>query len=244
MSPAAFIQALSASIAAQPLAALLVAVAGGALSTSVCPCTLPTGVGILGYVGGAVGAPRAHGSAPRGRHATLTTAFFVGLVAALTALGTGAAVAGSLLTRYAAAFSVLAGGVTGAVGVLVLAGPWVRRRVPDPEVRQRGGVAGALAYGVAYSGATITSSAGPLVLLLTVAAAMGRPAYGALLSLAFAIGRGAPFLALGLAAGQASRPMLPWLERVDRARRSVEVLSGVALLGLAGYFLRLATVLP
>lgn len=105
-------------------------------------------------------------------------------------------------------------------------------------------MAGALAYGVAYSVATITSSAGPLVLLLTVAAAVGRPAYGALLSLAFAVGRGLPFLALGLAAGHAGRRLGPWLGRLDRGRRHVELASGVALLGLAGYFLWLATVLP
>jgi len=263
VNPANFIQGLSASVAQHPLAALLVAVAGGALSTSVCPCTLPTGVGIVGYVGGSVGgavggtvsvAPvtaGAPGVAARSRRrptragpAVLTGAFCVGLVAALTALGTGAAAAGRLLTRYDAAFSVLAGVVTGAVGLAALAGPWVRRRVPDPDVRQHGGVAGALAYGVAYSVATITSSAGPLTLLLTVAAAMGRPAYGALLSLAFAVGRGAPFLALGLAAGHVSRRFSPWLERLDRGRRTVEVVSGVALLGLAGYFLWLATVLP
>lgn len=261
MNPSDLIDGLSTSVAQYPLAALLVAVVGGALSTSVCPCTLPTSVGILGYVGGSVGgsvsgpaaayAGRGMASAaaiPRraasASGAALSLAFFVGLVAALTALGSAAAAAGSLLTRYDAAFSVLAGVVTGAIGVAALAGPWVRRRVPDPDIRQRGGVAGAFVYGAAYSVATITSSAGPLVLLLTVAAAMGRPAHGALLSVAFAVGRGAPFLALGLAAGHAGRRLGPWLERLDRGRRTVEVVSGVALLGLAGYFLWLATVLP
>lgn len=261
MNPAEFIQGVSASVAQYPLAALLVALAGGALSTSVCPCTVPTGIGIVGYVGGSVGGAATYpgarapsvvpspgarvgppGSAPSG--ATLSLAFFVGLVATLTALGTGAAAAGRLLTRYDVAFSVLAGVVSAAVGVAALAGPWVRRRVPDPHVRQRGGAAGALAYGVAYSVATITSSAGPLVLLLTVAAAIGRPAYGALLSLTFAAGRGLPFLALGLAVGHVGRRLGPWLERLDRGRRWVEIMSGVALLGLAGYFVWLATVLP
>lgn len=258
MSPADFIEGLSASAAQYPLVAVLVAVGGGALSTSACPCTVPTGVGIMGYVGGSVGGAVGGAAAYAGAGApvamprrvargasggALSLAFFVGLVVALTALGTGAAVAGQLLTRRAAAFSVLAAVVTGAVGIAALAGPWVRRRVPDPDIRQRGGVAGALAYGIAYSVATITSSAGPLVLLLTVAAAMGRPLYGALLSLAFAIGRGLPFLALGLAAAHGWRRVTPWLERLDRGRRTVEIASGVALVALAGYFLWLATVL-
>lgn len=261
MNPAELIVRLAASVAQYPAAALLVGVAGGALSTSVCPCTLPTGVGMLGYVGGAVGGaagggsgmaaaggvPAAGGSAsgwPAAGGVALSLAFFLGLVVTLTALGTGAATAGRLLTRYDAAFSGAAAVMTGAVGAAALAGPWVRRRVPDPAIRQRGGVAGALVYGVAYSVATITSSAGPLVLLLTVAAAVGRPAYGAILSLAFAVGRGLPFLALGLAAGHAGRRLGPWLGRLDRGRRRVEVVSGLALVGLAGYFLWLATVLP
>ena len=169
----------------------------------------------------------------------LSLAFVTGLVMTLAVLGTAAAALGRLLTRWDAAFAVGAAMLTGAAGVATLAGPWLRRRVPDPEVRQRGGVAGALAYGIAYSVATITTSAGPLVLLLTVAAAMGRPAYGVLLSLAYGVGRGLPFLVLGLLAGRVGG----WLATLDRGRRVVEVMSGVALLGLAGYFARLATVL-
>lgn len=276
MNPTELIEGLSASMAQYPLAAMLVAVAGGTLSTTVCPCTLPTGVGIVGYIGGSTAAGSAAGGAaggpaggpaaaaggpagvpsnrgvevlprqnfhPPAGGAALSLAFFLGLVLALTVLGTGAAAAGSLLPRYDAAFSVVAGVVTAAVGVAALAGPWVRRRVPDPDIRQRGGMAGAFSYGIAYSVATITSSAGPLVLVLTVATAMGQPLYGALLSLAFAVGRGLPFLALGLAAGHVSRRMAPWLGRLDRGRRTVEVVSGIVLIGLAVYFFWLARVL-
>lgn len=67
---------------------------------------------------------------------------------------------------------------------------------------------------------------------------MGRPGYGLALSLAYAIGRGAPFLLLGLFAGRVS----VWLDRAERARRMFEVASGIALLGLSGYFIWLASV--
>ena len=150
--------------------------------------------------------------------------------------GAAAAAIGRLLTRWDAAFSLGAAAVALVAGVATLLGPTLRRRVPDPAVRRRGGVIGALIYGVTYSVATITTSAGPLVLLLTVAAAMGRPLYGALLSLAYGVGRGLPFLALGLFA----RSIGAWLERVERARRPVEILSGVALVGLSIYFVRLS----
>lgn len=97
---------------------------------------------------------------------------------------------------------------------------------------------GAFTYGVVFSVATITTSAGPLILLLTAAAAIGKPLYGAVLSLGYAIGRGLPFLLLALFSGHVQR----WLDRIERFRRPFEVLSGLALVGVAGYFLRIAAV--
>lgn len=124
-------------------------------------------------------------------------------------------------------------------GLAALFGPVVRRYLPDPEIRKRSGVAGAFMYGFVYSVATVTTSAGPLLLLLTIAAAIGNPLYGAALSLSYAIGRGLPFLLLGLFAGTVGA----WLARISRARRIAEVLSGVALIGLAFYFVGLARAL-
>ncbi len=169
----------------------------------------------------------------------LTGVFFVGLVMTLTALGTAASLAGRVLMNWDGPFALGAAVLTFVAGLATLGGPWLRRRVPDPVVRQRTGMAGAFAYGAAYSVATITTSAGPLILLLTVAAAMGRPAYGALLSLSYAIGRGMPFVFIGLFAGALGA----WLERVTRARRVAEVVSGVVLVALSAYFVWLADVL-
>ncbi len=217
---------------------------------------MPTGLGLVSYVGGATGSMsrglgvvrgetgRQDATAPALRTGVLSLLFFGGLVLSLTTVGVLAAVSGRVFTSNGPAFSIVAAVVLGLGAVAVLAGPWVRRRVPDPVVRQRGGRAGAFGYGAAYSLATITSSAGPLLLLLTVAAAVGRPVYGGFLSFAFSIGRGAPFLALGYGAEHGSQHLGRWLEFLDRGRRPVELLSGVALLGLTGYFLWLATVLP
>lgn len=158
------------------------------------------------------------------------------MVVTVALLGTAAAVAGRLLTRWRTGFAYGAGALAFVAGVVALSGPLLRRRVADPTVQRRGGIVGAFAYGAAFSVATITTSLGPLVLLLTVAAAMGRPAYGAMLSLGYGVGRGLPFLALGLFAGRLGR----WLARIEAARRPVEVVSGVALVTLAIYFVRLA----
>ena len=226
---------------------MVVAAGGGALSTSVCPCTLPTGIGLVGYVGGTSGdapAASARPSRPVVRRGLLSLVFFAGLVLSLTVAGTVSAMAGQVFTVHAPVFSVLAGLFLAVVGSAALAGPWVRRRLPDPVVRQRGGLAGAFGYGMAYSVATITSSAGPLLLLLTVASAVGDLWYGGGLSLAFAVGRGLPFLALGYGVELGHDRLQPWLSSLERGRRSLEIISGVALLALAGYFVWLAIVLP
>ena len=188
----------------------------------------------MGSHGGAV--DEAPTDARRRRGVALSIAFFIGLVLTLGVLGTVAAVIGRLLTRWRSAFAIGAAALTLVAGAATLVAPALRRRVPDPEVRQRRGVAGAFVYGVLYSVATITTSAGPLILLLTVAAAMGRPAYGMSLSLAYGLGRGLPFLVLGLVAGRLSA----WIGRIEPARRAMEIASGVALLALPIYFLRLA----
>ena len=168
----------------------------------------------------------------------LGVAFFVGLVLALVVLGTTAAILGRLLSDWRRGFALGAAALTAVAGFVVLFGPHFRRLVPDPPVLRGSGVAGAFTYGVLFSVATITTSAGPLMLLLTIAAAIGQPAYGALLSLGYAVGRGAPFLALAIFSGRVQR----WLDRVERIRRPFEIISGLALLAVAAYFVRIGTI--
>lgn len=176
----------------------------------------------------------------RRRHGVaLSLAFFLGLVLCLAGLGTAAALLGRLLARWGAAFAAGTAFMALLAGLAALFGPALRRRVPDPEVRRRGGVLGSFLYGLVYSVATITTSAGPLLLLLTVAAAIGKPVFGAGIALAYAIGRGLPFLLLGLFAGRVGA----LVARVERYRRAAEVVSGIVLIGLAGYFAWLAAAL-
>jgi cytochrome c-type biogenesis protein len=143
---------------------------------------------------------------------------------------------GRLLAGWSWAFAIGVSLFSLAAGLAAIFGPAIRRYVPDPEIDKRGGIAGAFIYGLLFSIATVTTSAGPLLLLLTVAAAIGRPAYGAILSFSYAIGRGVPFLLLGLFAGTVGA----WLARLGRVRRIAEVVSGVGLIVLAVYFARFA----
>lgn len=175
----------------------------------------------------------------RRRGFLLSLAFFLGVVSSLLAIGILASYLGRLLVGWSAFF---AGGVaifSLVAGLAAIFGPVLRRRIPDPEIAKRGGIVGAFLYGLLYSVATVTTSAGPLLLLLTIAAAVGNPFYGAALSLAYAIGRGVPFLLLGLFAGTVGA----WLARMNAARRVVEIISGIALLGITIYFAWLAQTL-
>lgn len=240
MSPTAFLEQISSSMAQYPVVAVLAAAVGGLFSTSVCPCTVPGGIGLAGYLGAGATADAPSGLHRKGRgHAASAVAFFLGLAGSLSVLGTLAAILGRVLQRWDSAFSLVAAGTTLVVALAAFAGPALRRHVPDPRVRQRGGLVGALVYGVLFSVVTITSSAAPLLLVLTLAAALGRPWYGFVLSLAYGVGRALPFLLVGLLAGR----VVGWLECLGRRQRAVEVLSGVALLGMSIYFVRLSVLL-
>lgn len=166
----------------------------------------------------------------------LAVSFFAGVTTGLLVLGTTAAYFGRLLVRWSASFAIATAVLSILAGLIALFGPFVRRRVPNPEIKKRGGVGGAFVYGLLFTVATITTSAGPLMLLLTIAAAVGNPVYGAALSLAYGVGRGLPFLLVGLFAGRVAQ----WLAKVERGRRIAEVVSGVALIVVGIYFVRLA----
>ncbi|MDQ6892741.1 MAG: thiol:disulfide interchange protein [Acidobacteriota bacterium] len=191
----------------------------------------------MGYVGSRIDA--APELRRRKRGVLLSLAFFAGVVISLVALGIAAAYLGRLLAGWSVPFAILAALFSLVAGGAALFAPQLRRRFPAPHVPKGSGAVGAFAYGLAYSLATVTTGAGPLFLLLTITAAIGRPVYGAVLSLAYGVGRGLPFLLLGLFAGVVGA----WLARIESLRRAAELVSGLALVGIGGYFVWLAYVL-
>ncbi len=162
----------------------------------------------------------------------LALSFFVGVVVSIVALGLAASFIGRLLADWSVGFAIATSLVSFCAGIAALFAPLIRQRFRSPDIEKRGGVAGAFLYGLAYTLATVTTGAGPLLLLLTITAAIGRQAYGGLLSLAYGIGRGLPFLLLGIFAGAVGT----WLARVERLRRGAELVSGIALVAIGGYF--------
>lgn len=204
------------------LPALVAAVAGGVLASAVCPCTLPVGLGVAGVVGAT------EGDSPR-RGFPIALAFFLGIVVSLAVLGGLAGRIGSVLTEsFGRQWALAMAGVSLVAAAVALAEP--RLRVRQLASWRRPGLAGAFAYGFLFS---VGTSAAPLLLLLTLSAGAATPLYGLFLATAFGVGRGLPFLIVGLFAGAAAR-----FTRLGQWRRTLQIASGLGLLLVSAYYTR------
>jgi cytochrome c-type biogenesis protein len=197
-----------------------IAFVAGLLSSAICPFTLPVGLGVAGVVGTAE-------SRVRGSGFPIATAFFAGLVLSLTVLGALAGVLGLVATQAVGQWWMLImAALAFLAALLVFFGPSFM--LPDVTTLRRPGVLGAFIYGLVFSFGTPAVS---LLLVLTVAAAEHRPAYGALLALGYGVGRGLPFLLLGLCSGVATR-----LRCRPSWSRAIRVTTGSLLLVIMGYY--------
>lgn len=221
MSLEHFIEQFSQSLAQGSFLAVLIASVAGMVTTGVCPCTLPVGLGIAGLVS-------SNSEAKSNRGFIIALAFFSGIVLCLSALGALAGRLGIFLTETFGQYWALSMALISAIAaVTAFYGP--RLQVTKLAALRRPGIGGSFAYGVIFS---LGTSAAPLLLLLSVAAAKGNSFYGFLLALFFGIGRGLPFLIVSVFAGAISKfAQLTWL------RRSIQIISGIALLFVCYYYI-------
>lgn len=192
----------------------------GIVASAVCPCTLPVGLGMASAAGASEAQSRRSGW-------RIAAAFFAGIVLNLTLLGVLAGRLGALATEsfgrsWALAMAILAL----AAAVFAFWGP--RLKVSRLAGWRSPGLIGAFGYGFVFS---LGTSVAPLLLLLTVSAAKGSPAQGLLLAFTFGLGRGLPFLVAGVA-GSA----ITGFTRLGTWRRTIQVVSGSALLGVSWYY--------
>ncbi|MBI4482237.1 MAG: thiol:disulfide interchange protein [Acidobacteria bacterium] len=215
-----FLQRFASSLLDGSFAALGVALLAGIVANGVCPCTLPVGLGIAGVVGASESQSRRSGF-------MIAASFFAGIVVNLTILGALAGRLGAILTEAFGRYWTLAMALISLVAAMVAFwGP--RLKVDGLAALRRPGLAGAFGYGFVFS---LGTSAAPLLLLLTLAAAQGRPEYGVIFAFAFGLGRGLPFLLIGLFAG-----VVMQLARLGSWRRPIQVASGCALLFVSFYY--------
>lgn len=199
-----------------------IAFLGGIIASAVCPCTLPVGLGMAGVVGTSETQSRKSGFA-------IATAFFAGIVVNLTVLGALAGRLGVVMTESFGRYWALAMAIVSLLAALLAFwGP--RLNVDTLAALRKPGLVGAFGYGFLFS---LGTSAAPLLVLLTIAAGKGSMLYGLLLSLAFGVGRGFPFLLVGVFAGALMR-----VARISLWRRAIQFTSGCALILVSLYYMR------
>lgn len=183
MSLEQFVQQFSQALANGSGYSLLIAAGAGMITTGVCPCTLPVGLGIAGLVS-------SNSESKSNRGFMIAFGFFFGIVVCLSVLGALAGRLGIFLTEAFGQYWALSMALISAVAaILAFYGP--RLTVTKLAAIRRPGIGGSFFYGLVFS---LGTSAAPLLLLLSVAAAIANPVYGFILALAFGIGRGLPFL--------------------------------------------------
>ena len=218
----AFLHRFATSLGQGPWDVLGVAVLAGIMASGVCPCTLPVGLGMAGVIG-------ASESQSRWTGFRVAAAFFAGIVVNLMLLGALASRLGALLTESFGRYWTLAMALLSLVAALgAFWGP--RLKVHHLAALRQPGLVGVLCYGFLFS---LGTSPAPLLLLLTVAAAQARPDSGLVMAFAFGVGRGLPFLLVGVFAGTVVR-----LTRLGVWGRALQVLSGCVLLFVSGYYVR------
>ncbi|MBD9731397.1 cytochrome c biogenesis protein CcdA [Streptomyces sp. H28] len=204
------------------------------------PCVLPLVPGYLSYVTGMTGADLAE--TRRGRILVGTLLFLAGFTAVFVSFGAAFGYAGNALLEHQDILIRVLGAVTILMGLAFMGViPWLTRREFRIHTRPAAGLVGAPMLGVLF-GIGWTPCIGPtLAAVQALAFSEASAERGALLTVAYCLGLGVPFLVAGLAFRKAMG-VFAWVKAHYRwvmwAGGGMMVATGVLMVtGIWGYFI-------
>ncbi|MET9377975.1 cytochrome c biogenesis CcdA family protein [Streptomyces sp. NPDC003035] len=179
------------------LLALPIAVLGGLVSFF-SPCVLPLVPGYLSYVTGVTGTDLAE--AKRGRMAVGASLFVLGFTVVFVSGGALFGGFGSVLQTHREIISKVLGALTIVLGAFFMgAMPWLTRREFRFHNRPVTGLVGAPMLGVLFGLGWVPCIGPTLAAVLALASNEASAGRGALLTVAYCIGLGAPFILTAIA---------------------------------------------
>jgi cytochrome c-type biogenesis protein len=222
-----WLEGIAALITANAWLAPLFALIAGLL-TSITPCSLSSVPLVIAYVGGS--AKKSPASALR-----FSLVFALGMALTFTALGAAAALLGRLMALGSASWWYL---ILGGLMILMALQTWgIIDLIPSSyaqRINSKRGYLGAFALGV-LGGLFSSPCATPvLIALLALVARSGKPAWGVLLLLIYAVGHSALVVVAGTFMGAASK--LASDPRYGKIAKTVNIVLGTLIL-LVGLYL-------
>lgn len=211
------------SEAITPVAAFLVFMGG--IVSGLSPCTLPTVVFVVGYVGG-------YSQKSRRKAFTISLSFVMGLSLTLALAGALAAAVGGLFLTSRVFWYVIS-------GILILMGAGLTGLIPLPgfggamtKSPGKKGVFGAFLLGIPFAFAASPCTTPVTASVLAYAAVKGSPVYGFLLLFLYSVGRSIPLLLAGTFTG-----LVKSLQALDHLTGTLQKISGAVLIALGLWFL-------
>lgn len=190
----------------------------GLLSSSVCPCTVPMGLGVAGLVT----------TAENKKSGTIIgLAFFFGLLSSFLLFSLLSARLSLLLSEsFGTSWALIMGMFSLVAALLAFYGP--RFKTNTFKALRKPGIFGTFIYGMIFS---VGTSVAPLLLLFGVSSVNGGSQLGLMLSFFFGLGKGLPFLVIALFAGTLTK-----LTKLENGSALIRYLSSIGLILVSGYY--------
>ena len=209
----------------------ILAAFGGGLLSFLSPCVLPLMPVYISFVTGYSVQDLKEGRSSSVRILIPTLAFILGFSLIFVALGASATLIGEILNRYLHIISRILGVLVIILGLHIMGAfrlPFLQKHIQFKEVKTPKGVLGPLVLGMAFALGWSPCTGPILASILAYASTQQHMAKGIILLSTYSIGLAIPFLLFALLFSYATKT----LHRFHRFFRTVEVISGLILIGL------------